>query len=103
MSRAAATLLPRYLRVVKAAWDSRHDSGPARRTALERQFLPAALEIIDTPAPALPRAVMWTIIAALTFAIAWSWLGKIDVVAVAPGKVIAADKTKIIQPAETAV
>lgn len=73
------------------------------RTALEREFLPAALELIETPAPALPRAVLWTIVAALVVAIIWASVGKIDVVALAPGKVIAADKTKIIQPAETAV
>jgi hemolysin D len=70
---------------------------------LEREFLPAALELVETPAPALPRAVMLAIVAALAFAIGWSFLGRIDVVAVAPGKVIAADKTKIIQPAEVGV
>ena len=73
------------------------------RTALEREFLPAALEIVETPAPALPRAVLWAIVAALGFAIVWSYLGKIDLVAVAPGKVIAADKTKLIQPVEVGI
>jgi len=72
-------------------------------TALEREFLPAALEIIETPAPALPRAVLWAIVAALAFVIGWACIGKIDLVAVAPGKVIAADKTKVIQPAEVGV
>ena len=73
------------------------------RTTLEREFLPAALELIETPAPALPRAVLWAIVAALGFAIGWSCIGKIDLVAVAPGKVIAADRTKLIQPAEVGV
>ena len=73
------------------------------RTLLEREFLPAALEIVETPAPALPRAVMWTIVAALCFALAWACIGKIDLIAVAPGKVIAADKTKVIQPVEVGV
>jgi hemolysin D len=73
------------------------------RTSLEREFLPAALELVETPAPALPRAVMWAIVAALAFALGWSCIGKIDLVAVAPGKVIAADKTKVIQPAEVGV
>ncbi len=67
------------------------------------QFLPAALEILETPAPALPRAVIWTIVAAVVFALAWASFGKIDLVAVAQGKVIAAGKAKVIQPAETAV
>jgi len=76
---------------------------PVVRTPLERQFLPAALEIMDTPAPALPRAILWTIVATLLTALLWATLGKIDLVAVAAGKVIAADKTKLIQAPETAV
>jgi hemolysin D len=100
---SSAGLLARYGRVLKASWSERHGLRLAERTPLERQFIPAALEIIETPAPALPRAVLWTVIAALAFALTWGWMGRIDMVAVAPGKVIAADKTKIIQPAETAV
>lgn len=73
------------------------------RTTLEREFLPAALELVETPAPALPRAVLWVIVAALVFAIGWSFIGRIDLVAVAPGKVIAAGKAKVIQPSEVGV
>src|SRR5947208_1513084 len=54
------------------------------RTALEREFLPEALELIETPAPALPRAVLWVIVAALGFAILWACVGQIDLIAVAP-------------------
>lgn len=73
------------------------------RTVLEREFLPAALELVETPAPALPRAILWAIVAALGFTILWACIGQIDLVAVAPGKVIAADKTKVIQPVEVGV
>jgi hemolysin D len=96
-------LIARYGRVLKASWTARDRLGAADRTPLERQFLPAALEILETPAPALPRAIMWAIVGALAFAIVWATFGQIDMVAVAPGKVIAADKTKVIQPAETSV
>jgi hemolysin D len=96
-------LAARYGRVLKASWGARDQLGAAERTPLERQFLPAALELIETPAPALPRAIIWTILAAAAFTVLWAYFGQIDLVAVAPGKVIAADKTKVIQPAETAV
>ncbi len=99
---SAAALLGRYFRVIRGAWSARNTPAIAR-SPLERQFLPAALEILETPAPALPRAIIVVIVAALLFAIGWSWIGRIDTVAVAPGKVIAADKTKIIQPSETAI
>jgi hemolysin D len=51
----------------------------------------------------LPRAVLWTIVGALLFTLLWSMIGRVDLIAVATGKVIAADKTKTIQPVETAV
>jgi hemolysin D len=47
--------------------------------------------------------VLWAIVAALGFAIVWACIGMIDMVAVAPGKVIVAGKTKVIQPAEVGV
>ena len=101
--QAFAGLFARYARVTKEAWAARSEQTQAERTPLERQFLPAALEIVDTPAPALPRAVLWTIVATLVLTLLWSMIGKIDLIAVAAGKIIAADKTKLIQPAETAV
>ncbi|MGP1677850.1 MAG: HlyD family type I secretion periplasmic adaptor subunit [Burkholderiales bacterium] len=98
-----AELVARYARAFRAAWMARHEIAPGERTPLERQFLPAALEIMETPAPALPRAILWTMVAALALGLAWSFIGQVDVIAVASGKVIAADKAKLIQPAETAV
>lgn len=107
MSLACLQIIPelvtRYARVFKASWNVRHELASAERTPLERQFLPAALEIVETPAPALPRAILWTILAALVLTVLWASLGKIDLIAVAGGKVIAADRAKVIQPAETAV
>lgn len=47
--------------------------------------------------------IMATIIVAFMLALLRSVIGHVDMVAVAPGKIIAADKAKVIQPAETAV
>lgn len=80
------------------SWSAREQLAPRPRTPLERQFLPAALEILETPAPVLPRAILWVIVTALAFTIVWAWFGKVDMVAVAPGKVIAADKTRSSSP-----
>lgn len=99
---SAVALLGHYWRTARTAWSTRNNPALVR-TPLERQFLPAALEILETPAPALPRAIVWAIMTALTFGVAWATIGQIDLVAVAPGKVIAADKTKIVQPSETGI
>src|SRR5258708_11389454 len=67
-----------------------------------RDFLPAALEIIETPASPIGKLIGATIIAIAVFAVAWSCIGEIDIIATAPGKIVTEGKTKIIQPVETA-
>jgi len=71
-----------------------------RPRAEETAFLPAALEIVETPASPAGRAVAMTIIAIFCFALAWAALGQIDIVASAPGKIIPSEGTKLVQPFE---
>src|SRR5260370_26075283 len=66
-------------------------------------FLPAALEIVETPASPAGRAVALVIIAIFCISLAWATLGKIDIVASAPGKGISSGGTKGIQPFETGI
>lgn len=72
-----------------------------RMTSNEREFLPAALEIIETPASPTLRATALTLCALVAIAILWSYLAHIDMVAVAPGKIIPLGQVKVIQPLET--
>jgi hemolysin D len=76
--------------------------GPRRR-AEEREFLPAALEIIETPASPLGRAIGGTIIAFFLAAVLWACLGEVDIVATAPGKIVPTGRVKVIQPFEIGV
>lgn len=71
----------------------------ARRDELE--FLPAALEIVETPAPPLGRIVAWALMAFFTIALAWACLGHIDIIATAQGKIVPVGRVKVIQPIET--
>lgn len=72
---------------------------PSRRD--EREFLPAALEIVETPASPLPRVVAGTLIALFVIALAWAIFGHIDIIATAQGKIVPVGRTKLIQPLET--
>jgi hemolysin D len=72
-----------------------------RRNNMEREFLPAALEIIDTPPSPVGRAVGLGIIAMVVAALIWACLGQIDIIATASGRIISEGKTKVIQPIET--
>ena len=93
----------RYLGVFRAAWASRREMDTPVRHADERAFLPAHLELIETPASPTARWTMRVIIAFFVVALLWAGIGKLDIVAVAPGKMVVDSRTKIVQPADTAV
>jgi hemolysin D len=96
-------LLSRYGAVFGAAWKHRAElAGPARM-ADELAFLPAALSLQDTPVHPAPRRLAWGLMALFVIALLWSYFGKIDIVAVASGRIIVSDRTKLIQPLEASV
>lgn len=69
----------------------------------ELAFLPAALEIVETPPSPLGRSIAFSVIAVFATALAWACIGTVDIVALAPGKIIPSTRTKTIQPFETGV
>src|SRR5579859_2846450 len=64
----------------------------------ERDFLPAALEIIETPASPLGRTIMAVIMALVLVAFLWAFFGKVDIIATATGRIIPSGQVKVIQP-----
>ncbi|MCA3241659.1 MAG: HlyD family type I secretion periplasmic adaptor subunit [Rubrivivax sp.] len=96
-------LLQRYKAVLAAAWQRRHELAGPSRLADEAAFLPAALELQETPVHPAPRRVLWVLMALITFAIAWAFIGRLDIVAVAEGRIVVSDQTKVIQSLEAAV
>src|SRR5215471_6078740 len=76
---------------------------PVRRRDYELAFLPAALEITETPPSPIGQAIGATIIALFCLAVLWASLGTVDIVATAPGKIVPSGRTKVIQPFETGV
>lgn len=66
-------------------------------------FLPAALEIQHTPPHPLARWSAFSMILFLVLAVSWAIFGKVDVVAVAEGKIIPSSRIQQIQPLEKGV
>lgn len=99
----ALDLLARYGAVLRAAWQARHELAGPRRLADETAFLPAALSLQETPVHPAPRRAMVAIVLLFVVALAWSGFGRVDMVAVAAGRIVVSERTKLIQPLETAV
>ena len=75
-----------------------------RRIQLRRgdhEFLPAALEILETPLSPVRGAMILTICAFAAIALAWCYFGRVDIIASAQGKIQPVGRTKTIQPLET--
>ena len=77
--------------------------GAKQRDRDELAFLPAALEIVETPPSPIGRAIGATLIAVFVLALLWASLGHVDIVATATGKIIPTGHSKVIQPFETGV
>ena len=106
--------LARHSTVWKAAWKAERGSGTLGKRCLTpspahmvpdplTEFLPAVLEIQQSPPSPIGRAILWTIMAVFTSAVLWAVFGWIDIVATAQGKIIASGYSKVIQPYETGV
>jgi hemolysin D len=74
-----------------------------RRREQEFAFLPAALEITETPPSPVGRAIGASIIGVFCVALVWASLGSVDIVATAAGRIVPGGRTKLIQPFETGV
>jgi hemolysin D len=69
----------------------------------EREFLPAALEVLETPPSPAGRALALIIGLFFTIALTWAFVGKVDVLATAPGRILPAGKVKIVQPLDSGI
>jgi hemolysin D len=92
--------------VARAAMGAERDGASRHAGARERddvEFLPAALEILETPASPAGRALLWALIALFSIALVWSVVGKLDVVAVAQGRLVPTGQSKVVQPLEAGI
>lgn len=67
------------------------------------EFLPAILQLQEQAPSPLPRVVLWTLFALIGALMLWASFGKLDVVAVAQGRLVPKFQLRIVQPAEGGV
>ena len=100
---ALKDLYQRYKTVWCEVWAIRDKLDPPKREEDERAFLPAHLELVETPISAAPKWTARLIMAFAVLALLWAIIGKMDIVAVAQGKTTLGGRSKTIQPLETSV
>lgn len=102
-AQALTELMRRYATVWKAAWAIRGQLDGQPRLAHELAFLPANLELAETPVHPTPKWSMRIVAALAAIAVLIAAFGQLDIVAVAKGKLIPDARVKVIQPAITGV
>ncbi|MBR7973344.1 HlyD family type I secretion periplasmic adaptor subunit [Burkholderia vietnamiensis] len=101
--QALIALLSRYANVFREVWRVRLDNDTKPRLAHERAFLPAHLELAETPVHPLPMWTMRIVVGLAVLIVLIALIGKLDIVAIAPGKLVPKQQVKTIQPALTGV
>jgi hemolysin D len=98
---ATARVRARAGNVLSVVFGAKEKAARLILSAEERAFLPAAMEIVETPASPTLRLTTLSLCAVITAAILWASLSHTDMVAVASGKVVPLGQVKVVQPLET--
>ena len=80
------------------AWRNRDKLGDQQKTRELAAFLPAVLEIQETPPNPLARYLTWSLVGLVFLGVAWASWGKVNIVASAEGKIIPSSRVKVVQP-----
>ena len=68
-----------------------------------QEFAPGILKVQHRPPAPLPRLVLYGLLALFAIALLWVAFGRLDIVAVAQGKLVPQTYVKIVQPAESGI
>lgn len=68
-----------------------------------RDFHPPLIRLQHTAPNPQGRRVLWMLLGLLAFLLIWALLGRLDIVAVADGKLVPASYLKIVQPSEAGI
>lgn len=66
-------------------------------------FAPGILKLQEAPPSPFPRLVLWVLLALGVAALLWSAIGRLDIIAVAQGRIVPQNYLQIVQPAESGI
>ena len=95
-------LLARYSMVLRFCWRQRNATPRTIFNEQEAAFLPAVLALQERPLSPVARITGRILMLLLMVALAWSVLGKVDIVVNAPGKIIPSGYSKTVASVDVA-
>jgi hemolysin D len=96
--------LNRHVRAIGDAWSQENTRRRTeRRKWADTEFLPAALEVTETPPSPVGRAILWVIMAAVLIALTWAFMSHVDTVSVAEGRLVPSGRLRSVEAAEQGV
>jgi len=108
MSHSFLAILKRCLPLTKLHSGYGHLQGALERalpkgTTDFQEFSPPLLRLTDSPPNPLGKKVLWLLLALLGTLLVWAIFGRLDIVAVAEGRLIPQSYLKIVQPSESGI
>lgn len=82
------------------AWRRRASLGDDTVSEEQRRFLPAALEIQESPPSPVAIRLVWILLMLFTIAALWACFGHVDIVVTAPGRIVPSGYVKSVQAVE---
>ncbi len=101
--QAFADLMRRYEAGWRARWSIRDQLDTPEKLEYELAFLPAQLELVETPVHPAPHWAMRILVMLAVLILLIGVVGRLDIVVTANGKFVPNERVKIIQPALTGV
>jgi hemolysin D len=83
--------------MLKTACNNRAKLGNNHVDAIQRAFLPAALEVQESPPSPATHWLLWLLVSLFFIGIVWAAFGEVDIVVTAPGRVIPSGNVKVVQ------
>jgi len=68
-----------------------------RMDEIDREFLPAALELFETPPSPVRIAAIWLICGIFASALVWAYFGRLEIYAVSQGRIQPSGRSKVVQ------
>ena len=87
----------------KIAWQAQKSSAKGDADSQLSAFLPAALEIQATPPNPLAKWCSRSLMLLFVLSVLWACVGKVNIVAIAEGKIIPGSRVKLIQPLDKGI